>query len=586
MNIFPTCIFLEFQPDFLLASFSTLWVLYKKLMLDSWRTHQKEINAGLITILGSVGRLMGTGSPLSKMKVAELKELAANLNLSLTGKEKKPELITLIEEAAIISLKSLKVGDLKAFARDFKIQLGDAKKKGEIVEVIQHDLTHESIIVLFDAVRPEIDLEDFGEELVEVEKDLEKVIHKLEASSTPDMADIYEIDQKLTDVVKQDMDFTNVASMLDIGRIKFLDRKYVESMTMLMESSKTCKIFYESYKDVTYAFVILSAEKILEECRQAESNDENAADSLIHAKRSFPEGGKKRDEAIQALLELANAVHREEIIYLENRLAQVEPLINAMRVQGVDVFNAERYLHRAREAFLIGELSIVNIHLERAQNNAEESKDIWISEIYSDIPRVESIIKQASDLGADTTNAEKHLEQAKVAFDNEDYSLCAELKKLAERKAMVSQHSQIQKAAQLEREKLGDADKILANLNSLIQEAEAYGLNILEINISMNNARNALINNDYVNALTYAREAESHSKPIWTQIRRQRDAILSSGQELKLCQTCNASGITVMQNGKAVCVNCGRVYAVQVRNAPPGSNKKKKKKGKSWNPLK
>ncbi len=527
---------------------------------------------------------MGTGSPLSKLKVVDLKELATNLNLSLTGKEKKPELITLIEEAAGSKLKSLKVGELKAFARDFEIQLGEAKKKNELVDIIQHDLTNESVTVLFDAPQPEINLEEIGEELVEVEKDLEEVVHKLEVSSTPDMADIYDIDQKLTDVVKQDMDFTNVASMLDVGRIKFLDRKYVESMTMLMEATKTCQIFYENYKDVTHAFAILSAEKILEECRQAELNDENAADSLIHAKRTFPEGGKKRDEAIQALVELANAVHRDEIIYLENRLAQVEPLINAMRVQGVDVFNAERYLHRAREAFLIGELSNVNDHLEKAQYTAEESKDVWINEIYNDIPKVESIIKQASDLGADTTGAEKHLEQSKVAFENEDYSLCAELKKLAERKAMESQHSQIQKAAQLEREKFGDAEKILATLSSLIREAEVYGINTKEINISMTNARNALINNDYVNALTYAREAESQSKTIWTQIRAQREAIQSSGRILKPCQTCNSPGITVLQNGKAVCVNCGMVYDVQVKNAQ--SVKKKKKKKKGWNPLK
>ena len=57
---------------------------------------------------------MGTGNPLSKMKVADLKTLATNLNLSLTGKEKKAELIALIEEAASTKLKSLKVGELKA----------------------------------------------------------------------------------------------------------------------------------------------------------------------------------------------------------------------------------------------------------------------------------------------------------------------------------------------------------------------------------------------------------------------------------------------------------------------------------------
>lgn len=528
---------------------------------------------------------METGKPLSKMKLVELKEQAASLGIAYTGKKKKSELIALIEVEASTKLKLLKTNELKGFANDFDIELGPAKKKGELVEIILHELSSESLLVLFDIRPPETGLEEIGDELVETEKELENEVQKLEMEPAPDMADIYDIDQKLTDVVKQDIDMTNVSSMLDMGRIKFLDRKYVESMTMLMEAGKACQIFYENYNDVTHAFVILSAEKILEECRQAGSNDEKAADALIHAKRTFSEGGKKRADAIRELVELADTVHREEIIYLESRMAYVEPLINAMRVQGVDVFNAERYLHRAREVFLIGELSNVNEYLDKAQNTAEESKDIWIKEIYNDIPRVKSIINQASDLGADITDAEKHLDQAKVAFENEDYSLCAELKKLAERKAMESQHAQIQKAAQLEREKLGDADKILATVYPLVREAEAYGLNTQQINISLSDAKNALINNDYVNALTFAREAKSQSMSIWTQVKAQRESILSRGQPLKPCQTCNSLGIAILPNGKAVCVNCGMVYDIQVRGAHQRNSGKKKKK-KSWNPLK
>ena len=532
---------------------------------------------------------METGKQLSRLKVVELRDLISTLGISFTGKEKKSEIIALIEEVANTHLKSLKVNELKGFAADFSMELGQAKKKGELVDAILHELTGESLFVLFDVSLPEINLEEIGEELVEVEKDLETEVQKLEMEPAPDMADIYDIDQKLSDVVKQDMDLTNVASMLDIGRIKFLDRKYLESMTMLMEAGKICQIFHENYNDITHAFVILSAEKILEECRQAESNDEGAADLLIHAKRTFPAGGEIRADAIHELVNIADTVHREEIQFLENRMAYVEPLINAMRVQGVDVFNAERYLHRAREVFLIGELSNVNEYLDRAQHTAEESKDLWINEIYNDFPRVESIINQASDLGADIADAEKHLGQAKVAFENEDYSLCAELKKLAERKAMESQHSQIQKAAQLEREKLGDADKILAAVYPLVREAEAYGLNVQHVNISITNARNALMNNDYVNALTFAREAESQSKPIWTQVKAQRESILSSGQPLKLCQTCNSMGITILPSGKAVCVNCGMVYDVQVRGQQQqqqGGKKRKGKIGKGWKPFK
>jgi len=414
-----------------------------------------------------------------------------------------------------------------------------------------------------------VELGKIAGELTEIETDLETVVKSIEHLPAPDMADIYLVDQKLADVVKTNIDYANVASMLDIGRIKFLDRKYIESMSLLNEAIKASEDMITQYCDITHAFIILSAEKILEECRESNSNNEKAADMLIRAKRSFSQKGKDRVDSIKALSEIANTVYREEVVFLEERLAKVEPLISAMKVQGVDVFNAERYIHRAREAFLVGELASVNANLDKSMNMANESKNTWIHEMKNDIPRVESILKQAKELGADITEAEKHLHQANVAFNNQDYSLCSELKKIAERKAIESQHLQIQKAAKLEKEKLGDAEKILANLTPLMREAEAYRINIPEFIGAVQSAKNALFNNDYVNALTYARDAESRSKTIWTQIKAQREIIIASREPLQVCQTCNTPGVKVFPYGKAICVNCGMVYDIQVRTQQP-----------------
>ncbi len=529
---------------------------------------------------------MGDKVPIVKLKAGELKTLANEMGLPTTGKEKKAELADMVLASLREKLAQLSIERLKNIASGLNLETQDSFQISDYVNSIMNNPSMGTLNDVFGLNveppsrkegKPE-EFEEIADDLVQVEKDIEGVVQKLEKMPAPDMADIYLIDQKLADVVKLNIDYGYVANMLDVGRIKFLDRKYIESMTMLTEAIKASDDLRNQYRDITQAFIILSAEKILEECRESKSNDEVAADSLINAKRMFFSGSENKYDSVKKLSEISYTVYKEEVMFLEGRLAQVEPLISALKVQGVDVFNAERYLHRAREAFLAGELASVNSYLDKSVNTAEDSKNNWIQEIRNDIPRVEAILKQASELGADISPAEKHLGQAKIAFENQDYSLCSELKKIAERKAMESQHLQIQKAAKLEREKLGDAEKILGTIAPLIREAEAYGINTYEINGAINASRNALFNNDYVNALTYARDAETRSKPIWTQVRAFRESVIASREPLQHCQTCNALGLKVFPNGKAVCVSCGMVYDIQVRapdNKKSGWFKKK-----------
>lgn len=511
---------------------------------------------------------MVSDDPITKLKVPELRALAKDIGLQLTGKEKKTELLAAISNALDSRLGSMSVESIKEFGSSIGVDLSGFSQVAECTEALKPSISGACLKKLFGAADTPVtqkQLENIGDELVEVDKDVESVVQNLEHRPAPDMTDIYVIDQKLADVVKMNIDYSNVASMLDVGRIKFLDRKYVESMSILNEAIKASESMISLYNDITQAFIILSAEKILEECRDSKNNDEKAADALIHAKRTFSTPGPNRQEAIRRLSEIAANVHREEVIFLEQRMAFVEPLINAMKVQGVDVFNAERYLHRARESFLLGDLASVTAYLDKALNMANESKDRWIQEIGNDIPRVESILNQAAELGADVSAAQKHLAQAKSAFDNQDYSLCSELKKQAERKAMESQHSQIQKAAKLEKEKLGDAEKILNSLVPMMREAEVYGIQASEMSGAVQAARTALMNNDYVNALTYARDAEARSKPVWTQIKASREAVIASREPLRQCNSCNTASLKVFPNNKAACVNCGMVYDIQVR---------------------
>jgi len=516
---------------------------------------------------------MGIGGFVKKMKVSELREIAQGLGVS-SPPGKKAELITIIEDAVNKKLKGQTVSELKSTAKDLSIDVSGKKKKGDLVDTMIKSLDKTSLNALLAVLKPLPDqsLEEIGEELVDIERDVEGVMEKVSKMPSSDMADIYEIDKKLNEIIKTNPDYTDTGEKLDLGRVKYQDKNYIESLAFLSEAVATSDSFYVTYQEVVYAHLILSAEMILDDCREAESNDEKAADALIGAKRAFETGGERRKEAVELLCLIATRVHKEEIALQEDLMAKRESVIKAMKVQGVDVFNAERYLHRAREAFLVGDLSSSMTNLEKAIQNASESKDIWITQIEGDVPRVEDILNQASELGADITEAERHMSQAKNALETKDYSLCSELTKLAERKAMESQQSQIQKAAQLEREKLGDAQKILSMLGPLVQEAQLYHIDIKEINESIKTAREALQESDYVNAMTYAREAESQSKFLSTQLQAERDRILAEGGEFKKCSMCNSETVKVFDNGWARCMNCGQTFQVL------GDDSKKKKK--------
>jgi hypothetical protein len=544
---------------------------------------------------------MALGESVEKLKVSELKELAKGIGAVPEGK-KKADYLTSIEGTVASKFDSMKVDELRTLAKNLAINLGGKKKKVDITEQIilsldvdgirrvvapaeempvaapavsdagEPDAAESELTEFEKAARAESEsidkamvteeLEGIGEDLVRIEKDVEVVMEDVAKIHDPDMADIYEIDKILTELVNMNVDYANVGSLLDVGRVKFLDKKYLESMSMLREAIVASREFFEEYLDVTFAVIIQSAERILEECRDAKSNDEKAADALIEAKRAFMEKGANRLKTTEHLYGIATRVYREEVELLEDCMTKRENLIKAMKVQGVDTFNAERYLHRAREVFLVGEMADCMTYLEKSETVANDSKNIWIKEIDEAVPKVEGLIKQAQEFGTDTAEAEKHLDQAKTALKNKDYSLCAELTKLAERKAMEGQQSQIHRAAQLEKEKLGDAQKILASISPLVQEAQLYGLNTRDIDQTVNASMTALQKNDYVNAMTHAQQAETMTKYLKTQVEAEREKIIASGGPFKTCSVCGAVSVKLFSNGWARCMGCGQTFQV------------------------
>ncbi len=503
---------------------------------------------------------------LNKLKISELKSILSRSHIAYPDKMKKAEIIDFISSTVEDRLSNLKVGELKQLSTDLSIDIRGQKKKDGIITQIMLELEPDRLPLLFSNI--EDDLVRIGSDIVDIGKDIEETIGLIQRM--PVSGDIDEIDKVLFDLSNADVDISSLLKKFDMGRVMFKDRKFIDTIDELTETNDICTAIFSDFEDILYAHLILACENLIEKCNEIPSSEKRDTKILVDAKRGFKAGGSSRENSVRALIIYATGLYHSEINKIRESIVEIDSFITTMKLQGVDVFNAERYLNRARDS--LNEVDFVNAieYLDKSKNSANESQESWKSQIIDDVPRVERVISAANELGADVIEADKMLNQAKIALDNEDFALCAELTKISERKAMEIQQSQIQKAAQLERRQLGEVRDSLASMEPIIQEAFIYGIDIGEINKAIQNTKNSLVNNDYVNGKISVREAGNLVKLIWPRIEDFRKNIVSEGSEFHNCPSCGKTMIKVFDNHWARCMSCGLIWP------PPPESKKKK----------
>lgn len=449
---------------------------------------------------------------------------------------------------------------MKELAARLDVALSGIRGKNNMIKAILDNASEAELSIALD-ISSDHEPENTGisgaEELADIGRELENSVDELEKMPSAENADIQYIDEMLDNNTQLSVDYSPVGLKLDLGRVKYHDKRFMDALNELAVARENYEIFHANLTESLHSFIILAAEHVFDDCVDAQCNDEKAAAVLLEAKRAFLDKGARRREAVDRLIEVTNEIYKEQIAYIRDRMQELEASINTMKIQGVDVFNSERYIHRSKEAFSNGELSLTGEYLDKAKTLAEESRSDWIRRIEENLPRVKQVIQMANDLGADVSEAEKFLGQATMSLENKDYALCAELTKVCERKAMESQQSQIQKAAQLERRQLAEAQEILTQIEPALQEARLYGMDTRRVNDTIHNARIALQSNDYVNAKIYARDAENLMRTLAPQLEAERARLLKSSNDLTVCHNCGHPTVKSFNNGWARCLTCG-----------------------------
>ena len=279
-------------------------------------------------------------------------------------------------------------------------------------------------------------------------------------------------------------------------------------------------------------------------------------------------GGRRKTDAVAALLRSPKA---DEILRgldapgnedvaadgLQQQLAATRDALREASNLGANVGAAEEAWKAAADALDRREYEDAETHLARAARKATEARERRIHDVEAGLTSIEDHIILARNVGADVQEAERLQAQARDALSARAYADAGDLVKRAERAAMVEQQKQIERAIQLRESQVGRAQAVIASCEPLLQEAESYGLSVVEVRTLLRQARDVLSKGDYVAGLTFARNAEEAASRLEAQIEdeRRRRGIVRPAPGL--CGVCRSDGLTFYDDGWGRCAACG-----------------------------
>jgi len=278
-------------------------------------------------------------------------------------------------------------------------------------------------------------------------------------------------------------------------------------------------------------------------------------------------GGRRKTDAVAALLRSPKA---DEILRgleaprdegtadgLREQFAATRDSLREASNLGANVGPAEEAWKAAAEALDRREYEAAEAHLERAARRTTEARERRVREVETALASIEDHIALARNVGADVQEALRLQAQARDALSAREYADAGDFAKRAERAAMVGQQKQIERAIQLRESQIERAQAVIASCEPLLQEAESYGLSVVEVRTLLRQARDVLSKGDYVAGLTFARNAEEAASLLEAQIedeRRHRGIVRPAPG---LCGVCRSDGLTFYDDGWGRCAACG-----------------------------
>lgn len=484
---------------------------------------------------------------LEKLALGDLRTLAASASIDLKGCRKREDILRKVRGAPEIlrllampewrlraMLSGLSLRDIRAVAMRHDIDTSDGRNRGEIIHLILESSNLKDVID---------DLERSGKEKSEVGE------HRAAA------------EDHLIRGTRTELDFGRAEDLLDQVRMRFEEHSYDRAMALVREASTSMEGLINGFEKVVWGYTVLCCRKLMEGCGKAGDDMEEALKLLGEMERAYVDGSfRQKLSQLRRLEEISLGLYSKEVQKARGEIYRVQEIVFQVNSLGADSSKADEVLTEASDALRRGDHLLCVELCRKAESLAEHARQECIEEIERSIPMTMTLINEAENVGADVAEAERLLEKAQLAFDQKEYVLTSELVKRAERHAMQSQHYQIEKAMELRKRQVEKARDLIASIEPIIVEAEAYGIESSEARTLLLQAKDVLAKGDYVNGTVFARNAAEAAKRLEVPLQGERRKRGLTRPPQTICSACGATSLSYNEDGTGKCSRCGRAF--------------------------
>jgi hypothetical protein len=292
------------------------------------------------------------------------------------------------------------------------------------------------------------------------------------------------------------MDTTEVDDL--VGRMKeVLDSGDLESTKNYMESiQKTLESMQVPYKIQVLTKEVSKLEKYLEDTKEKGIDTAEAGQLTESAKTLLEsedlEAVEEYIKKARASLDSGNETHRA--IVISETIQSTFKLISDVKSLGAEVGFAEELLRQAGDMLQSMNLDSAEDLVKNAMNTTQEvKKEFLLKEATEQINKAEQDINATKMTGLKTVDAERLLDQAKEYFKSEEF----------ENSKQYALNAQQLIVDIKEKEKGSSSREELAFIQQLFDELKEKGVNVLQAEAPLMQAKASLNSRDYEMALTY-----------------------------------------------------------------------------------
>jgi hypothetical protein len=465
-------------------------------------------------------------------------------------------------------LESLTIGRLKSVAERYGVDVGSCKHKKDFVsKLAAAGITEEQVA---DVTEDQGTPRTAGTPDDELQKDIESIAEKRAGRKVLPAKEDEDVERNIDRVLLQRPSFFEIDSAVQVAWNHMIMADYHDALLVNSETRSRMLDRFSSFQVFSAALSIRAAESLLSSLGEAQGKTDSALKTaLAEAKRAFVEGApRRREETLEELERLTSKAYEAFFEGSTKAESELRTMILDYESFGAHTQEARRLLQiaeQARQSFNVAEYAK---RLGDAKQAAENAKSSRTTDIHKSFGIVRSAMLEAKDVGAMLSVGENDLAEAKKAFDDQAFKRAVDLLGSIERAADQA-HSEKIRDREVRERQTARVSNTLAGLESALQEARAYGMDVDEGLLFVSSAKRSLADRDLVRAAKLTRHLKDGSKDVEKELDKRR---IEHGVAMKVedakCGKCGQVSLYSFPGDLKKCVKCGHEFSMTAAPRP------------------